>query len=131
MTLKHQANISLIDNCPIDNLQGEITLFRCVENPMTEKSFTPNAVLQKPKLENNCLAWGLSLFKSYDAAKQMLNSLSKCKSVNYSGIAKGTIADSDGIKHRSEKNKKHYTFYPQESLDIVSKFAIIDDNETK
>ena len=131
MTLKYQKKIDSIDNCPVDNLQGEITLFRCVENPMTDKSFVPNAVLTKPKLENNCLAWGLSMFKTYDSAKQILNNLSKNKRVNYSNVAKGVITDTDGIKHNSRKATNHYTFYPEERLDIVSKFAIVDDNENK
>ena len=131
MTLKYQKKIESIENCPVDNFQGEITLFRCVENPMTQKSFIPNAVLQKPKLENNCMAWGLSLFKTYDSAKQMLNNLSKNKKVNYANIAKGVITDNDGIKHGSTKNEKHFTFYPKESIDIVSKFAIIEDNENE
>lgn len=131
MALKFQKEIDSIENCPVDNLLGEITLFRCVEHPMTEKSFVPYAVLQKPKLKGNCLAWGLSMFKTYDSAKQMLNNLSQNKRENYSNVAKGIITDNDGIKHNSKKTTNHYTFYPEEGLDIVSKFAIVDSNENK
>lgn len=84
---------------------------------MTINSFQPNAVLLKPKLQNNCLAWGLSLFSNYDSAIQMLNNLSKKKRTNYSKIAKSNLSEKDGIKHNS-KNKNHYSFYPAKSLDI-------------
>lgn len=131
MNLKYQQKLESIENCPLDNLQGEITLFRCVENPMNATSFIPNAVLLKPKFEDNCLAWGLSLYKTYDSAKQTLDNLSRKKKGNYTNIAQGVITDNDGIKHGCKKNSKHYTFYPLESIDIVSKFAIIDDNENK
>ncbi|WP_139255666.1 hypothetical protein [Flavobacterium fryxellicola] len=107
-------------------MKGEKILFRCVENPMTENSFIPNAVLLKPKFNDNCLAWGLSLFSNYDSAKQMLNNLSKNKQMNYSNIAKSNLTDLDGIKHTS-KNKNHFTFYPEKNTDILSKFALVNE----
>lgn len=126
MKLKYQNEINKIENCPVENQTGEKTLFRCVENPMNINSFKPNAVLLKPKFQDNCLAWGLSLFSNYDSANQMLKNLSKNKRVNYANIAKSVITEKDGIKH-SSKNKKHFTFYPENSLDILSKFAIVDE----
>jgi hypothetical protein len=57
----------------------------------------------------------------------MLNNLSKNKQLNYSSIAKSILSDVDGVKHNS-KNKKHYTFYPEKSTDILSKFAIVNEN---
>lgn len=131
MKLKHQEKIKSIENCPLENIKGEIRLYRCVESPMTEKSFIPNAVLLKPKYQNNCMAWGLSLFKSYESANEILNNLSKNKQVNYSNVAVGTLTDNDGIKNCNKNRKKHYTFYPNENLDILSKFAIVEDNENK
>ncbi|OJX54368.1 MAG: hypothetical protein BGO88_12020 [Flavobacterium sp. 38-13] len=127
MELKYQKEISTIENCPIENLSGEKILFRCVEESMTENSFLPNAVLLKPKFEKECLAWGLSLFSSYDSAKQVLQNLSKSKKVNYSKIARTNLTDNDGIKHCS-KNKSHYTFYPQKNLDLLTKFVIVEEN---
>ncbi|KAF2518280.1 hypothetical protein E0W68_09665 [Flavobacterium salilacus subsp. salilacus] len=128
MELKYQYEISLIDDCPVNNESGNKMLFRCVEENMTEKSFTPNAVLLKPKLQDNCLAWGLSLFSTYESAKQMLKSLSKNKRVNYSRIAVVNVTDDDGIKHCS-KNELHYTFYPKKDLDIINKFTYVNDGE--
>lgn len=126
MKLKYQDKLDSIENCPVENQKGEKILFRCVENPMTENSFIPNAVLQKPKLQNNCLAWGLSLFSNYDSAKQMLNCLSKKKQVKYSTIAKTKLTDFDGVTHNST-NKIHFTFYPEKNIDILSKFAIVNE----
>lgn len=126
MEVKYQNQLEQIENCPVENLKGDKILFRCVENPMTEKSFVPQAVLLKPKFNDNCLAWGLSLFSNYDSAKQMLNNLSKNKQINYSDIAKSNLTDLDGIKHTS-KNKNHFTFYPEKNIDILSKFALVNE----
>ena len=127
MQLEYQDKLNSIENCPLENQKGEKILFRCVENPMTENSFIPNAVLLKPKFQDNCLAWGLSLFSNYDSAKQMLNNLSKNKQINYSNIAKSNLTDLDGVKHYG-KNKKHFTFYPKKNMNILSKFAIVNEN---
>lgn len=128
MKLAFQDNIDKIENCPLDNIKGSIRLYRCVENPITENSFIPNAVLLKPKHQKNCKAWGLSLFETYDKAKEILNNLSGKKQLNYTDVAVGILDDADGIKNKDSKNSKHYTFFPYESLSIVSKFAIIEEN---
>ena len=131
MKLKHQDKIDTIDNCPLENINGDVELYRCVESPITENSFTPQAVLLKPKHQNNCMAWGLSLFKTLESANQTLNNLSKTKKIKYSKVAVGTLTDQDGVKNCNKKRKKHYTFYPNENLDLVSKFAIVENNENK
>ena len=125
MELNFQEQISLIDNCPLDNHTGDKILFRCVENPISENSFTPQAVLCKPKFQDYCPAWGLSVFSNYSHANQILKSLSKNKKVNYGGIAKSTITDDDGIKH-SSTDKNHYTFFPKKDLDLLTKFTIVN-----
>jgi hypothetical protein len=130
MKLKHQEHIDLIENCPLENQKGEKILYRCVENPMSPRSFDPYAVMNKPKLKENCLAWGLSMFTDLKSAKQILNNLSQKKkdSINIQGIASGKVTDNDGVKH-SSKNSKHYTFYPKNDIDLISKFVIVSDNE--
>lgn len=128
MKLRFQKKIEKIKDCPAGNERGEKILFRCVESELTEKSFTPNAVLLKPKFQNNCIAWGLSVFSTYDSANQMLKNLSKNKRVNYSKIAQAKITDESGIKYGS-KNKKHYTFFPKEEFDIVKNFEIVKNND--
>lgn len=128
MKLKFQTNIEKIKNCPANHEQGEKTLFRCVESDLTEKSFIPNAVLLKPKFQDNCIAWGLSVFSTFDSANEMLKNLSKNKRVNYAKIAQANITDEHGIKYGS-KNKKHYTFFPKEELNVVENFEIVVGNE--
>ncbi len=126
MKLKYQKEINSIANCPVDNQKEEKILFRCVENPMTNDSFLPQAVLLKPKYQKYCPAWGLSMFSNYDSAKQVLKSLSKKKGSKYKSIAKSNITESDGVKHCGN-NKKHYTFYPEKDLDLLSKFALVNE----
>src|SRR5690606_7463428 len=121
-------NIEKIKDCPANNEIGEKTLFRCVENEVNEKSFIPQAVLLKPKYQDKCIAWGLSVFNSFDSANQMLKNLSKNKRVNYSKIAQGVINDSHGIKYGGS-NKKHYTFFPAEEFNVVENFEIVDRND--
>jgi len=130
MELKHQNEIKLIENCPIGNQKGAITLYRCVEYPITNKSFEPHAVLNKPKYKNNCLAWGISMFCDLKSAKEVLKSLSlkKKESINIQCIASGLITDNDGVKHQT-KNLNHYTFYPKVDIDLISKFAIVTEKE--
>lgn len=125
MKLKFQENIEKIKDCPANNEQGQKTLFRCVEAKLTERSFVPQAVLLKPKYQDKCIAWGLSVFNSFDSANQMLKNLSENKRVNYSNIAKGVINDNDGVKYGG-KNKKHYTFFPSEEFNVVENFEIVD-----
>ena len=128
MKLKFQENIEKIKNCPANNEKGEKTLFRCVEKDITENSFVPQAVLLKPKYQDLCIAWGLSVFSSLDSANQTLKNLSQNKRVNYSKIAQGLINDEHGIKYGGN-NKKHYTFFPSEEFNVVDNFAIIESDE--
>jgi hypothetical protein len=125
MELNFQEQINSIENCPLDNHTGDKVLFRCVEDPINENSFTPQAVLCKPKFQDYCVAWGLSVFSNYTHASQILNSLSKNKKVKYSAIAKSTITDEDGIKH-CLTNNNHYTFFPKKDLDLLTKFTIVN-----
>ena len=130
MKLRHQENIDLIPNCPLGNQNGDKILFRCVDNPMTQSSFEPHAAMFKPKFQDNCIAWGLSMFSNLESAKEILKNLSQKKreSLNICSIASAKLTDSDGVKH-SSKNSYHFTFYPKIDVDLFSKFVIINDNE--
>ena len=125
MKLNFQKNIDKIKDCPAKNEKGEIEFYRCVESNLSEKSFTPQAVLLKPKYQDKCIAWGLSVFNNIDSAKEVLKNLSGKKRVNYSKIAKAVINDDHGIKYGGN-NKKHYTFFPAEGFNVVEKFEIVD-----
>jgi hypothetical protein len=129
MDLQHKQQLDSIENCPLDNEKGVKTLFRCVENPITPKSFEPLA-LQKGNLKKNCLAWGLSMFDDLNSAKETLENLSqnKRRKVRFQSIATSTITDSDGVKHCSCR-KSHYTFYPNEGLDLIGRFALVENQD--
>ena len=126
MELNYQEELSNIENCPAQNENGDKLLFRCVESVVNDASFIPQSVLLKPKYQDLCIAWGLSLFDNLNSAKQTLKSLSQNKKSNYTHIAQSTITDAHGVKH-SAKNTNHYTFFPKKDLDLVSMFAIVEE----
>lgn len=124
MTLHFQKEIDKIENCPNNHSKGNLTLYRVVENPVSQDSFLPQAVLLKPKYKGYCEAWGISLFSRYETATMNLKGLSKKKRPQYRAIAESLIEDSDGIKYCG-KDKRHYTFFPRVELDLVEKFKIV------
>jgi hypothetical protein len=75
MELEHHEEMVKINNCPNLNEIGEKTLYRCVSNPLNEKSFIPYGI--KPKYRNICEAWGISTYNNVETAKNQLKSLSK------------------------------------------------------
>lgn len=127
MELDHQEQIVKINNCPNLNEVGEKKLFRCVSNPLNEKSFVPYGF--KPKYKNICEAWGISTYNNIETAKNQLKSLSKNLLNNYNSIAVAVINDKDGIKYQSGPNSNHYTYFPEKSIDLTKKFSIISSDD--
>ena len=126
MELNYQEELNNIENCPTHHENGDKVLFRCVESVVNDSSFIPQSVLLKPKYQDLCVAWGLSLFDNLNSAKQTLKSLSQNKKSNYTNIAQSTITDAHGIKH-SATNRSHYTFFPKRDLDLVNMFEIVEE----
>ncbi len=126
--INYQEKLDSLKNCPGLNERGKMILYRCVERVVTLASFQPQAVLHKPKYEKMCIAWGLSVSTTYGGAKSTLKSLSKYKEPEYRAIAKGVVNDEDGVKYCG-KNSGHYTYFPSESCDLISKFEIIEEDE--
>lgn len=127
MELLNKEHIDKIDNCPLENLNGELKLYRWVDKNKLVESFTPYGF--KPKFRNSCIAWGLSTYNSYESAKETLNSLSLSIREKYNAIAFCTVEDKDGIKHQSGKNKNHYTFYPVKNFEPLKSFELIEDEK--
>ena len=123
MKLLYQQEINRIKNCPLKHKEGQLTLFRIVENPISVESFQPEAVLQKPKYQNLCIAWGLSLFSKKKTAQMMLKGLSQKKRPQYAAIAESVIGDQDGIKNCG-KDRRHYTFFPRVGYDFLRNFKV-------
>ena len=128
MELENQESISKIKDCPLKSEGGEIKLYRCVKAPVGNESFVPYAIT-KPKLESNCIAWGLSTYKSLNTALQTLENLSKKKQDEYNAIAECIVKNEDGIKHQSLSEQTHYTFYPIKGFDFLNKFNIVENEK--
>lgn len=129
LKLKNEERIIALENCPSKaNLDGVLTLYRCVASPINEDSFIPHSLLFT-KFINECNAWGLSLFLDVKSARLQLKNLTKKMQGKYLAIAKCCISNSDGIKYQSGQNKFHYTFFPKENFDCVANFILIDEDE--
>lgn len=63
MKLINQEEIDKIDGCPSQNYSGRLKLFRWVNSEDMLNSFECYA-LSKPKFAKECVAWGLSTYKS-------------------------------------------------------------------
>lgn len=127
MEFAHNEDIVKINNCPSSNEVGEKKLYRCVSNPLNEKSFIPYGL--KPKYKNLCEAWGISTYNNLETAKNQLKSLSKNLLNNYNSIAVAIVNDSDGIKYQSGQNLNHYTYFPEKNIDLKKKFTIISSDD--
>lgn len=127
MELLNKEHFEKLDNCPLENTNGEINLFRWVNTNDIENSYTPFGF--KEKFKNNCLAWGLSTYNSYNSAIETLNNLPNSTREKYNAISSCLIKNTDGIKHQSGKNKNHYTFYPIKGFDLSNNFEVIKEDE--
>lgn len=131
MKLKFQDEINKIENCPNTNEDGEIKLYRFVSSiPLSNNTFEPHAKIHKPKFNNICIAWGLSTYNTLDNAVQALKNLPKKRRNSFCGIAVAIIDNSDGVKYLSRSNG-HYTYFPKDKLDLLTKFALVKDYDKK
>ena len=128
MKLRYQEEIEEIENCPVTHEKGNRVFYRWIKDHLNEESFEPHAILHNGRFKNLCEGWGISLFISLSAAKEVLNNLPPKKRLQYKSIAKGEIFESEGIKYYT-KNEKHYTFFPKDDIDLVSKFMIVEDDK--
>lgn len=126
MKLLNQDEINKIDGCPSENFKGKLRLFRWVNSNNIEQSFDCYAST-KPKYAKECIAWGLSTYKSRKSAIEVLKNLPTGMQKKFNAIAACEIEDSDGVKYQSRENINHYTFFPIKEFDMVSKFKIIEN----
>ena len=129
MELKFQESINKIKDCPSDNEDGNKTLYRFILSvPLDLDSFKPHSLIHKPKFDNLCIAWGLSTYDSLKSANEALQNLPKKTRKKFIAIAVSEITDEDGIKY-STKNKRHYTFFPKKEVNLLTKFALVNQDE--
>ncbi len=102
-----------------------------------EENFTPQ-YHRKPKRflnsddKTKCQAMGLSMFDSFDNAKQrflfLKNSMGEKKAYESLGtkIAEGYLETTHGVNSLPDKNG-HFTHHPSESINFVNIFSIIEE----
>ncbi|PSG90893.1 hypothetical protein [Aurantibacter aestuarii] len=127
MSLKYQEIIKSIDNCPLENEDGTVALYRYVNKPFLKTDFEPQAVIRKPKFSKDCNGWGLSTFKSTKSAHAILNCMPKFMRKKFNAVAKMEVANKDGVKYQTSGDINHYTYFPNDSIDLFSKFVIEDE----
>lgn len=127
MKLKYQEELDKLENCPSTTLKGNIKLFRWINKENYATSFIPLGNRFNGKLEEKCLAWGLSTHNNIEVSKEVLNNLPQGFKKKFNGIATCVISDEDGVKHQSGNCINHFTFYPNQNFDYSSKFQILDD----
>ena len=125
MKLVNQEEINKIAGCPSQNYTGSLKLFRWVSSEDMLNSFECYAT-SKPKFANDCIAWGLSTYRSKKSAIEVLKNLSIGMQRKFDAIAVCEIEENDGIKYQSRDNINHYTFFPRTNFDSVSRFNIIE-----
>lgn len=125
MKLINQEEINKIDGCPSESYKGTLKLFRWVNSENIEQSFEFYGST-KPKFAKDCIAWGLSTYKSKKAAIEVLKNMSAGMQKKFNAIASCDIEDSDGIKYQSRENLNHYTFFPITEFNTASKFNIVE-----
>jgi hypothetical protein len=121
--LMYSEEISKIDNCPLVNESGRIEVVRLVKNkPATEDDLIPHSKLY-PKLADNCIAWGLSVYKKPKVLKDINDIMSKRLKGKFTIASSFVITDEMGVKYQTTDNLSHYTFFPKKELDLLSTFA--------
>ncbi|AWM12448.1 hypothetical protein DI487_00175 [Flavobacterium sediminis] len=123
MKLKYQDKINEIDNCPLANERGSVKVIRVGKsNPATNEDLKPHAILF-PKYKDLCQAWGLSVFKYPTTSDDIKNILPRKLSERFDKTHVFTITDSMGVKYQIGDNQSHYTFFPNEGIDLLSTFV--------
>ena len=122
MVLNYDSEIKSLDNCPSENDERTLKLYRiALTDPMTKADLKPLAILQNESWGRECRAWGLSFHSSLDGSKnafKILNKKKKRKLIVYSLVVEKDLA----VKHQSSNDKLHYTVYPCKGIDVLSKF---------
>lgn len=126
MVLNYDKDIRSLENCPLENDDRTIKLYRlALSSPMTNEDLKPLAFINPKVWGKNCRAWGLSFHTNIEGSKNTLKILNKKKKANRTLIVYSLEVDKDcAIKHQSSDDKSHYTVYPYSEVDVLSKFAL-------
>ena len=128
---------NLDSNCPFsDCYEANLTAYRWVKLPIEdEDNFLPKLILDrkhnKPPRRNNsddktiCSDCALSMFDDKDKATKKFNKYPKRTRnlLGYSHVAKGEIAQSDGVITQIS-NSGHFDLFEYENVSLKHKFII-------
>lgn len=131
---KYQSELAEIPDCPPDDARTRrIKAFRYVfEDREHPKNFLP-ALKIKPKRKivgdrERCMAYGLSMFDSFNSAKtryaQLLKKNPKLWKTLGTHIAEGWLTEADG-KTTETDEKGHFTLHEFKETNLKAKFRIV------
>lgn len=124
MVLENQDEIEKLNNCPLNNEDKTITLFRFCENdPINNADLIPFAISKPELYAKDCLAWGLSLFSTKEATLKIIKGFSTKKRKKIVAIGSIDIDNTTAVKHKSGHNTSHYTVYPLKNVNLIGKFT--------
>jgi hypothetical protein len=124
MILENQKEIEKLDNCPMKDDLKTIRLYRfCANNPILIDDLIPKAISNPDAFSENCLAWGLSLFNTKEATIKMITGFSVKTRKKIKGIAVIEVDSNIAVKHQSGDSKNHYTVYPYQNVNFISRFT--------
>lgn len=125
MILENKDKILKLDNCPLQNEEKTIKLYRLSENnPIENVDLVPYAVSNPERHAEKCLAWGLSFYNTLEATRSALNGMPTKRRKKIKAVMIIEVDKTIAIKHKSGENKNHYTVYPYQNVDFISKFTL-------
>ena len=132
--LKYKNEIENFDNCPpIDCIEMNKDAYRFIKNTINEESFLP-ASIQNPsrilKVSDECIAYGLSMYKDEDSARQAYTKLKKrmprIHKIIGNKLARGYLTPEYGLCSPNNSTG-HFTFHEYLNKDVKTIFHIIGD----
>lgn len=126
MILEYHNEISKIENCPSSgNDERTLRLYRftAAASEIHEDDLLPLAKLRPKKFSGNCQAWGLSVYSTQLSAITVWKAMSAKQRLRFQGMFQLECDKSLGLKMRTNPVTNHYTFYPCEGSNILSKFT--------
>lgn len=136
MLYKYSNYIDDIQGCPPSHYQArECIVYRWVYEDMNHPhDFLPVAVIEPRRvnsqmdLQNQCKAYGLSMYNTMENARQQYLAITTrhsrfaAKIGEY--VAEGQLAQSDGVISLPDKRTGHLTFHEYADVELTAKFVI-------
>ena len=127
MELYYHKEISEIENCPLNNYEKDLVLFRYIQNEIVNvEDLMPKAANPKnKKMQGQCNCWGLSTFNNIGSLINSYKLMNAKLQARFTHIAKITVDKEFGIKYQSGNDLCHFTVFPYLKDDVLSNFVTI------